>query len=87
MNSYMKISLRSITVGLLLVSPLLAADDFRFVKATVENTTLADGTRLKVVPKPGNDPAELQAQREGIALWPPIDVDQSNPLGVELRRP
>ncbi len=35
----------------------------------------------------GNDPAELQAQREGIALWPPIDVDQSNPLGVELRRP
>ena len=59
MNSYMKISLRSITVGLLLVSPLLAADDFRFVKATVENTTLADGTRLKVVPKPGNDPAEI----------------------------
>ena len=38
----MKSTLQSITAGLLLASPLLAADDFRFVKATVENTTLAD---------------------------------------------
>ena len=35
----------------------------------------------------GNDPAELQAQREGVALWPPVDVDQANPLGVEQTRP
>jgi hypothetical protein len=35
----------------------------------------------------GNDPAEIQAQREGIALWPPIDTDQANPTGVELNRP
>ena len=55
----MKSSLQSITAGLLLASPLLAADDFRFVKATVENTTLADGTQLKVVSQPGNDPAEI----------------------------
>ena len=35
----------------------------------------------------GNDPAELQAQREGIALWPPIDMDPANPLGIERNRP
>ena len=30
----------------------------------------------------GNDPAEIQAQREGAALWPPIDIDPANPLGL-----
>ena len=60
----MKSTLQSITAGLLLASPLLAADDFRFVKATVENTTLADGTQLKVVSQPGNDPAEITRSPE-----------------------
>ena len=35
----------------------------------------------------GNDPAQIQAQRQGVALWPPIDVDPNNPQGIELTRP
>jgi len=31
----------------------------------------------------GNDPAGIEAQRRGEPLWPPIDVDPRNPLGVE----
>jgi len=31
----------------------------------------------------GNDRSQIKAQKEGEALWPPIDVDQSNPTGVE----
>ena len=31
----------------------------------------------------GNDRAEIKAQKEGAALWPPVDIDPSNPTGVE----
>ena len=31
----------------------------------------------------GNDRSVIQAQKEGKAIWPPIDVDPSNPTGVE----
>ncbi|MCD6392723.1 MAG: hypothetical protein J7M40_04365, partial [Planctomycetes bacterium] len=31
----------------------------------------------------GNDRAEIKAQKEGAALWPPVDIDPSNPIGVE----
>jgi hypothetical protein len=31
----------------------------------------------------GNDRAEIKAQKEGTALWPPVDIDPSNPTGVE----
>ena len=31
----------------------------------------------------GNDRARIAAQKQGEALWPPIDVDPANPTGVE----
>ncbi len=31
----------------------------------------------------GNDRSQIEAQKKGEALWPPIDVDPSNPTGVE----
>jgi len=37
------------SLGVLLCCPAIAAGEFRFAKATIENTTLADGTPLKVV--------------------------------------
>ena len=27
----------------------------------------------------GNDPSQIVAQKQGLALWPPVDVDPSNP--------
>ena len=35
----------------------------------------------------GNDRSQIQAQKEGQALWPPVDVDQANPTGVEQDAP
>jgi len=39
----------------------------------------------------GNDRSRIKAQKQGRALWPPIDIDPSNPTGVEkdipLRHP
>ena len=35
----------------------------------------------------GNDDSEIAAQKDGQALWPPIDVDRSNPAGVEKDYP
>ncbi len=31
----------------------------------------------------GNDRAQIAAQKAGQAIWPPIDIDRSNPTGVE----
>jgi hypothetical protein len=31
----------------------------------------------------GNDRGQIAAQKRGEAIWPPIDVDQANPTGVE----
>jgi hypothetical protein len=31
----------------------------------------------------GNDKSQIAAQKSGLALWPPVDVDPSNPTGVE----
>ena len=31
----------------------------------------------------GNDRSLIKAQKEGRAIWPPVDVDPSNPTGVE----
>jgi len=31
----------------------------------------------------GNDKSQIAAQKQGQALWPPIDVDPANPTGVE----
>ena len=35
----------------------------------------------------GNDPSQIAAQKEGLAIWPPVDVDPSNPTGVEREIP
>ena len=35
----------------------------------------------------GNDKSKIQAQKEGKALWPSIDVDPTNVTGVEHNRP
>lgn len=35
----------------------------------------------------GQDMKQIEAQRRGEDVWPPIDVDQSNPTGVEHDRP
>jgi len=35
----------------------------------------------------GNDRSLIQAQKEGQALWPPVDVDPANPTGVEQDLP
>ena len=35
----------------------------------------------------GNDRSQIAAQKSGIALWPPVDVDPSNPTGVEIGYP
>ncbi|MBL7221106.1 MAG: hypothetical protein ISS69_13395 [Phycisphaerae bacterium] len=35
----------------------------------------------------GNDPGKIKAQKEGEALWAPIDVDPANTTGVEKDRP
>jgi hypothetical protein len=35
----------------------------------------------------GNDRSQIEAQKRGEALWPPIDVDPSNPTGVEKEVP
>ena len=35
----------------------------------------------------GNDRSQIAAQKAGQAIWPPIDVDQSNPTGVEKDYP
>jgi len=35
----------------------------------------------------GQDMEQIEAQRRGEDVWPPIDVDQSNPTGVEHDRP
>ena len=35
----------------------------------------------------GNDPSQIAAQKRGLALWPPVDVDPSNPTGVESDLP
>jgi hypothetical protein len=31
----------------------------------------------------GNDRSKIAAQKKGVALWPPVDTDRSNPTGVE----
>jgi len=31
----------------------------------------------------GNDRSQIAAQKQGLALWPPVDVDPSHPTGVE----
>ncbi|MCX6345298.1 MAG: hypothetical protein NT018_09540 [Armatimonadetes bacterium] len=31
----------------------------------------------------GNDPSQIAAQKNGEAIWPPVDVDPANPTGVE----
>lgn len=35
----------------------------------------------------GNDPTQIAAQKQGHAIWPPVDVDPSNPTGVEQSFP
>jgi hydrazine synthase alpha subunit-like protein len=35
----------------------------------------------------GNDPDPIAAQKQGLALWPPVDVDPANPTGVETDLP
>jgi len=35
----------------------------------------------------GNDAGQVQAQKEGQAIWPPVDVDPANPTGVEMDFP
>jgi hypothetical protein len=35
----------------------------------------------------GDDRSQIEAQKRGEALWPPIDVDPSNPTGVEKEVP
>lgn len=35
----------------------------------------------------GNDRTQIAAQKRGQAIWPPVDVDQSNPTGVESAYP
>ncbi len=35
----------------------------------------------------GNDPSQIAAQKQGQALWPPVDVDPLNPTGVEQDLP
>jgi hypothetical protein len=32
----------------------------------------------------GNDRGQIARQKEGMALWPPIDMDPANPTGVEI---
>jgi len=34
----------------------------------------------------GNDRSKIKAQKQGKALWPPVDMDRSNPTGVERDR-
>jgi len=29
----------------------------------------------------------IRAQKQGVNIWPPVDVDQSNPTGVEKDYP
>ena len=31
----------------------------------------------------GNDRSQIAAQKSGVAIWPPVDVDPSHPTGVE----
>ena len=35
----------------------------------------------------GNDRNQIKAQKEGQAIWPPVDMDPTNPTGVENDRP
>jgi len=35
----------------------------------------------------GNDPSQIAAQKQGQAIWPPVDIDPSNPTGVENHVP
>ena len=35
----------------------------------------------------GNDRSQIAAQKSGIALWPPVDVDPAHPTGVEIDYP
>jgi len=35
----------------------------------------------------GNDRDQIAAQKQGKAIWPPVDIDQSNPIGVEKDYP
>ena len=35
----------------------------------------------------GNDRSQIAAQKNGEALWPPVDVIPSNPTGVEIDYP
>jgi len=35
----------------------------------------------------GNDRSVIKAQKDGKAIWPPVDVDPANPTGVENDRP
>ena len=35
----------------------------------------------------GNDPSQIAAQKQGQAIWPPVDVDPLNPTGVEQDLP
>lgn len=32
----------------------------------------------------GNDRSQIALQKQGVAIWPPIDMDPRNPLGVEI---
>ena len=32
----------------------------------------------------GNDRSQIAQQKQGVAIWPPIDMDPRNPLGVEI---
>jgi hypothetical protein len=35
----------------------------------------------------GNDRSQIAAQKKGVALWPPIDMDPLNPTGIEVSFP
>ena len=32
----------------------------------------------------GNDRSQIAIQKQGVAIWPPIDMDPRNPTGVEI---
>ena len=35
----------------------------------------------------GNDRSQIAAQKEGEAIWPPVDIDPKHPTGVEKDLP
>jgi len=35
----------------------------------------------------GDDMAEIEAQRRGVDIWPPLDIDPNDPIGIEKNYP